>query len=69
MATENIDKELLENGIKDTITADLEQEYNSSYNEMSADPSKSSIARCLRLLYTSFRQRQNSKKNVQRLKE
>ena len=55
MATENIDKELLENGVKDTITADLEQEYNSSFNEMSADPSKANIARCLRLLYTSFK--------------
>ena len=55
MATESIDKELLENGVKDTITADIEQEYNSSFNEMSADPSKSNIARCLRLLYTSFK--------------
>lgn len=55
MATESIDKELLENGVKDTITADIEQEYNSSFNEMSADPSKANIARCLRLLYTSFK--------------
>ena len=55
MATESIDKELLENGVKDTVTADLEQEYNSSFNEMSADASKANIARCLRLLYTSFK--------------
>ena len=55
MATESIDKELLENGVKDTISADIEQEYNSSFNEMSADPSKANIARCLRLLYTSFK--------------
>ena len=55
MATDNIDKELLENGVKDTGTADIEQEYNSSYNEMSADASKANIARCLRLLYTSFK--------------
>ena len=55
MATDNIDKELLENGVKDTITADIEQEYNSSFNEMSADSSKANIARCLRLLYTSFK--------------
>ena len=55
MATESIDKELLENGVKDTISADIEQEYNSSINEMSADPSKTNIARCLRLLYTSFK--------------
>ena len=55
MATESIDKELLENGVKDTIAADFEQEYNSSINEMSADPSKGNIARCLRLLYTSFK--------------
>ena len=54
MATE-IEKELLENGVKDTITADIEQEYNSSFNEMSADSSKANIARCLRLLYTSFK--------------
>ena len=55
MATDSIDKELLENGVKDTITADIEQEYNSSFNEMSADSSKANIARCLRLLYTSFK--------------
>jgi len=55
MATDNIDKELLENGVKDTVTADIEQEYNSSFNEMSADASKANIARCLRLLYTSFK--------------
>ena len=55
MATESIEKELLENGVKDTITADIEQEYNSSFNEMSADSSKANIARCLRLLYTSFK--------------
>ena len=55
MATDNIDKEFLENGVKDTITADIEQEYNSSFNEMSADSSKANIARCLRLLYTSFK--------------
>ena len=55
MATDSIDKELLENGVKDTITADIEQEYNSSFNEMSADSSKANIARCLRLIYTSFK--------------
>ena len=54
MATD-IDKELLENGVKDAGTADIEQEYNSSFNEMSADSSKANIARCLRLLYTSFK--------------
>ena len=55
MTTASIEKDLLENGIKDTITADIEQEYNSSFNEISADPSKANIARCLRLLYTSFK--------------
>ena len=55
METDNIEKDLLENGIKDTITADIEREYNSSFNEISADSSKANIARCLRLLYTSFK--------------
>jgi chromosome segregation ATPase len=55
METDNIEKDLLENGIKDTITADIEREYNASFNEISADSSKANIARCLRLLYTSFK--------------
>ena len=55
MATENIDQDLLDNGIKEPANADIEQEYNSSINEMGSDPSKANIARVLRLLYTSFR--------------
>ena len=55
MATENIDQDLQDNGIKEPATADIEQEYNSSINEMGSDPSKANIARVLRLLYTSFR--------------
>ena len=55
MATENIDQDLPDNGIKEPANADIEQEYNSSINEMGSDPSKANIARVLRLLYTSFR--------------
>ena len=55
MATENIDQDLIDNGIKEPANADIEQEYNSSINEMGSDPSKANIARVLRLLYTSFR--------------
>ena len=55
MATENIDQDLLDNGIKEPANADIEQEYNSSINEMGTDPSKANIARVLRLLYTSYR--------------
>ncbi len=67
MATDNIDKELLENGVKDAVTADIEQEYNSSYNEMSADSSKANIARCLRLLYTSFKTASNNDKTLRKM--
>ena len=55
MATENIDQDLLDNGIKEPANADIEQEYNSSINEMGTDPSKANIARVLRLLYSSYR--------------
>ena len=67
MATDNIDKELLENGVKDAGTPDIEQEYNSSYNEMSADSSKANIARCLRLLYTSFKTASNNDKTLRKM--
>ena len=64
MATANdgIDQELLDNGIKDPLTADIEQEYNSSINELNADPSKENNAKVLQLLYQSFKNASNNDK-------
>ena len=43
MATENIDQDLIDNGIKEPAKADIEQEYISSINQMGYDPAKKNI--------------------------
>ena len=55
MATEGLDEEMIKNGIQESSTTEIEQEYNSLINELGNDPNKANNARVLRLLYTSFR--------------
>ena len=69
MATANdgIDQELLDNGIKDPLTADIEQEYTSSINELNSDPSKENNAKVLQLLYQSFKNASNNDKILRKM--
>ena len=40
MATEGLDEEMIKNGIQESSTTEIEQEYNSLINELGNDPNK-----------------------------
>lgn len=55
MATEAIDKELSDNGIKETQNVEIEQTYDTLMNEIGTDPMKEKFSEVIKALYFGFR--------------
>ena len=55
MATEGIDKELAENGIKETLNVETDQAYDALMNEIGADPTKEKFAESIKTLFLGYR--------------
>ena len=55
MATEGVDKELVDNGIKETGSAEIDQAYDALMNEIGADQLKEKFSENIKTLFLGYR--------------
>ena len=55
MATEAVDKELVDNGIKETGSAEIDQAYDALMNEIGADQLKEKFSENIKTLFLGYR--------------